>query len=136
MKNFALTTVESAPNPADSGTSLRVPTGHGEWFPDAPFNAVLVPANTLTTEDNSEVVRVTAVANDVFTIVRAQDYTTAKSVEVGWSIFPAAVDERLSNLDQTVVDAIAAESAARIAADLDIAVASKRAIGLALIFGS
>ena len=141
MKNFALTTVASAPSPADSGTTLSVPTGHGEWFPDAPFNAVLVPADTLTTEDNSEIVRVTSVANDTFIIIRAQDYTTAKSVEVGWSIFPSLVDERIANPpDTTALETdLAAETSARIAADMSLAdsitAQSSRAFGLALIFG-
>lgn len=84
--NFATSTVASAPSPATSGTSLDVASGHGTRFPSVNFYAVLHPSGEIPTLDNAEVVLVTAVSTDTFTITRAQKGTSAKSVAVGWRI--------------------------------------------------
>jgi hypothetical protein len=85
-KDFATSLVATAPSPATSGTSLVVTAGHGARFPAATFWATIHPADELPTLDNGELVSVTAVSTDTFTIVRAQGDTTAKSVAVGWRI--------------------------------------------------
>lgn len=85
-KDFATSTVATAPSPATSGTSLVVESGHGARFPAASFYAVLHPSGEIPTLDNAELVLVTGKTTDTFTITRAQGDTTAKSVAVGWRI--------------------------------------------------
>jgi hypothetical protein len=82
-KNFAVSSVAVAPSPAASGTSLTVATGEGARFPAAPFNGTVCPAQALATPANAEIVRVTAIAGDVLTIVRAQEGTTARAMAIG-----------------------------------------------------
>lgn len=84
FKNFAISTVATAPSPATSGTSLGVAAGHGGTrFPGASFNATVWPANTIPDPTNAEIVTVTAIATDTFTITRAQEGTTARAIQVG-----------------------------------------------------
>lgn len=81
-KNLAISAVATAPSPATSGTSLVVTTGQGTRFPAVPFNATIWPTATQPDPSNAEVVRVTAVATDTLTIVRAQEGTSARTVVV------------------------------------------------------
>jgi len=72
-KNNAKSTITD--NPLTSGaTTVNVQSGDGAKFPAAPFHA------TLYTSDPSvgEIVKVTAKSTDAFTIVRAQENTTAQ----------------------------------------------------------
>ena len=82
-KNFAVSLVATAPSPAASGTSLVVTGGQGTRFPATPFNATIGPASTLLTPANSEIVRVTTVSTDTFTITRAQEGSSARTVVIG-----------------------------------------------------
>jgi hypothetical protein len=82
-KNFAVSTVATAPTPATSGTSLVVAAGQGTLFPAVPFNATIWPVSVSATSANAEIVRVTAISTDTFTITRAQESSTARSVFVG-----------------------------------------------------
>lgn len=82
-KNFAYSTVATAPSPASSGTSLVVAAGQGALFPAVPFNATVWPAGAQPTTTNAEVVRVTAISTDTLTIIRQQEGTSARSVVVG-----------------------------------------------------
>ena len=86
IKNFSYSTVLTAPSPATSGTSLTVQSGDGAKF--AVGNAVVWPGpvGTLPTVANAEIVRVTAVSTDTFTIIRNQDSSTAMSIAVGYQI--------------------------------------------------
>lgn len=83
VKNFAYTTVATAPSPATSGTSLVVASGTGALFPTAPFNLTIWPVSAQPTTSNAEIVRVTAISTDTLTITRAQEGTTARTVIVG-----------------------------------------------------
>lgn len=75
-KNFAQSTLASGITASD--TSLTVQSGDGAKFPSsAPFNLVL---------SGSEIVRVTAVAGDTFTIQRAQEGTVAQGHNAGASV--------------------------------------------------
>lgn len=85
-KNFAYSTVSTAPSPATSGTSLTVATGTGVAFPATPFNATVWPASVQPTGANAEIIRVTAIVGDVFTITRAQESSSAMSIAVGYQI--------------------------------------------------
>jgi hypothetical protein len=82
-KNLAISAVAVAPSPASSGTSLSVVTGQGALFQAAPFNVTISPPNVMQTPANAEIARVTAKTGDVFTIVRAQEGTTARAIAVG-----------------------------------------------------
>jgi hypothetical protein len=86
IKNFAYSTVATAPSPATSGTSLVVATGQGSYFPAAPFDATIWPSGTQPSNTNAEIVRVTAVTTDTFTITRAQYGTSAQSITAGYQI--------------------------------------------------
>ena len=100
-KDFATSTVLTAPSTPTAGTSLVVQAGHGVRFPAAPFYVVAHPPAEFPTLDNAEKLLVTAKSTDTFTITRAQGDTTAKSIDVGWRIsnavfladFPATSDD-------------------------------------------
>lgn len=101
-KNFAVSTVATAPSPATSGTSLVVASGHGARFGDPSsqnYNAIIAPADARPTPDNSEVVRVTAKSTDTFTITRAQESSTARSVQVGDRFYAGATAKLWADQD-------------------------------------
>ena len=89
VTNFAAGIVLTAPSTPTAGTSLVLNSGQGARFPAAPFNIVMVPAGTSPDaySTTAEIARVTVVATDTFTITRAQESTTARSVAVGWLVF-------------------------------------------------
>lgn len=68
--NFDYSLVATAPSPATSGMSLVVTAGQGALFPSPPFNLVVWPTGMQPLSTNAEIVRVTGVATDTFTIVR------------------------------------------------------------------
>lgn len=107
-KNFAYSTVATAPSPATTGTSLVVAAGGGAKFPAVSFNAVVWPAgaNPLTT--NAEIVRVTAIATDTFTITRTQESTSARSIVVGDQIAAAVTAKTLTDIETQPVDTFGA----------------------------
>ena len=86
LKNFAVSLVATAPSPATSGTSLVVTAATGTLFPATPFYATVWPPNVQPTAANAEIVRVTTVSTDTFTITRTQDGSTNQSIAVGWNI--------------------------------------------------
>lgn len=102
-KNFAISTVATAPSPATSGTSLVVASGHGTRFPAVSFNAVICPANTTPTPDNSEVVRVTGISTDTFTITRTQESSSARTVIVGDVIFAGPTAKTLTDVEEEIL---------------------------------
>lgn len=85
-KDFATSTVLTAPSTPTAGTSLVVQSGHGARFPAAPFYVVAHPPTEFPTLDNAEKLLVSAKSTDTFTITRAQGDTSAKSIEAGWRI--------------------------------------------------
>ena len=96
LKNFAYSLVATAPSPATSGTSLVVTAGQGSYFPATPFDATIWPSGAQPTNTNAEIVRVTNVSTDTFTITRAQYGTTAQSITAGYQI-AQTVDANLLN---------------------------------------
>lgn len=96
LRNFASSLVATAPSPATSGTSLVVTAGQGSYFPATPFDATIWPSGAQPTNTNAEIVRVTNVSTDTFTITRAQYGTTAQSIAVGYQI-AQTVDANLLN---------------------------------------
>jgi len=94
-KNFAESLIATAPSPSTTGTSLVVTGSDGSLFPTAPFNATVWPAGEQPTTDNAEIVRVTAVSTDTFTITRKQEGTSARSIIVGDQIVAAVTAQTL-----------------------------------------
>lgn len=82
-KNFAVSSVATAPSPASSGTSLIVTAAEGALFPTVPFNVTIWPVGVQPTAVNAEVARVTDRVTDTLTIVRAQEGSAARTVVVG-----------------------------------------------------
>jgi hypothetical protein len=100
--NFAVSTVAVLPSPAASGTSLTVASGEGARFPAAPFNATIGPIAAQPTPANAEIVRVTARTGDVFTLARAQEGTTARTVQIGDLIAATITAKTLTDIETTV----------------------------------
>ena len=98
LKNFSYSNVATAPSPATSGTSLVVTAGQGSYFPATPFDATIWPSGTQPTNTNAEIVRVTNVSTDTFTITRAQYGTSAQSITVGYQIAQTVDANLLSQL--------------------------------------
>jgi hypothetical protein len=82
-KNFAYSLVATAPSPASSGTSLVCTAADGAKFPLPPFNMTIWPAGAQPLTSNAEEVTVNAISTDTFTIVRAQEGSSARTVVVG-----------------------------------------------------
>ena len=99
LKNFAYSLVATPPSPATSGTSLVVTAGQGALFPAAPFDATIWPAGVQPLTTNAEIVRVTAVSTDTFTITRAQYGTTAQSITAGYQIAQTITANLLNQLN-------------------------------------
>lgn len=97
-KNLAVGNVATAPSPAASGTSLTMTTGDADRFPAVPFNATIGPANTILTPDNSEIVRVTNIAGEVFTIDREEEGSAARTIVAG--------DVVIAGITQKLVDEV------------------------------
>lgn len=85
-KDFATSTVLTAPSPADSGTSLVVQSGHGARFPAAPFYVTVHPPSEFPTLDNAEKLLVSSKSTDTFTISRGEADTSPMNIEAGWRI--------------------------------------------------
>ena len=110
-KNFAYSTVRGT-NEGDTtnpgtGTTLTVQKGHGSKFPPVPFNATVwgtgtQPTLTGVAGTTAEIVRVTNIQDDTFTIIRADGETgepnntsTNRSIVVGDQIAAAITAKTL-----------------------------------------
>lgn len=103
FKNFAISTVATAPSPASSGLSLAVTAGQGARFPSAAaFNAVIWPAGAAPVAANAEIVRVTVVTTDTLTIVRAQEGSSARTVVVGDQIAQNLTKKALDDIESAL----------------------------------
>ncbi len=100
-KNFAYSLVATAPNPAISGTSLVVTAGQGALFPTVPFNVVIWATGAQPITTNAEIVRVTNISTDTFTIVRTQENTSARTIIVGDQIAAAITVKTLTDAEST-----------------------------------
>ena len=102
-KNFAYSTIAAAPSPASSGTSLVVASGGGLLFPTPPFNVTIWPTGTQPIVSNAEIARVTAIATDTFTIVRAQESSSARTVLVGDQIAATITAKTLKDVETATI---------------------------------
>lgn len=103
-KNFAYSRVLFAPNPSDSGVSLTVLASDGLIFPAPPFNATVWPEDSNPYASNAEIVRITNVVGDVFTISRHQESTTAKNIGVGWQIMAGLTAKTIDDIEAAIED--------------------------------
>jgi len=84
--NFAYSTITGTASVSDgnnagvSGTTISVGSGDGSLFPTVPFNATIWPTGVQPTSNNAEIVRVTAIATDTFTITRQQEGTAIRNI--------------------------------------------------------
>ncbi|HMJ83691.1 MAG TPA: hypothetical protein VK504_11015 [Vicinamibacterales bacterium] len=84
IRNFARSTLTAGI--ASGVTSLSVASGDGARFPTPPFNAPLWNATDYPNPSNDpdrEIVRVTGISTDTFTIVRAQEGTSDANHNTG-----------------------------------------------------
>jgi len=109
-KNFAISSVATAPSPATSGISLVVASGEGADFPAVPFNATVCPPGVLRTKLNSEIVRVTAISGDTLTISRAQENSTARSIVAGDLIFAGSTEKTYSDIESALTKLLAEQT--------------------------
>lgn len=98
-KNFAYSTVLTAPSTPTAGTSLVVQSGDGANFPTAPFNATVWPSGAQPTAANAEIIRVTSKSTDTFTITRAQESTSARSIGIGDQISATVTAKTLTDVE-------------------------------------
>lgn len=102
-KNFAYSTIVTAPSPAASGTSLTVVMEQARLFPDVPFNATVWPTGTQPISTNAEIIRVTDRTDNVFTIERAQESTNARTILVGDQIAATLTAKTLTDAEASMV---------------------------------
>lgn len=104
--NFAYSTLTNAPG--TGGTSFIVGAGQGRLFPATPFNATVWPASvqpTLTgvAGTTAEIVRVTTIVNDTFTVTRLQEgCVTAANVAVGHQIAATITKQTLTDAENVL----------------------------------
>lgn len=98
--NFGQAVVSTPPSPATTGTTLGYSGAVN--LPAPPYNLVVWPANVDATQSNSEIVRVTADSGTALTIVRAQEGTTAKSIQSGWQMAHALTAKLLTDIENKV----------------------------------
>jgi len=97
---------------SDSGTELEVYTGDGTLFPATPFYLTISPKNKWSRKINSEIVLVTSVTDDTFTITRAQKGTTAMEFSYGDlvanGIYKEDLDDIATDYNAAIASAISA----------------------------
>lgn len=94
--DLSIVSIGTAPDPATSGTTLKVTNANAALLPNIyPFWAVIKPSGVAPTRANAEIVKVTAGSSDTtdttYTIVRAQGNpaTTARTVINGDDFYEA-----------------------------------------------
>lgn len=96
---LAQSTVATAPSPATSGTSVVVAAGEGALFGTGPFQILIWPAGAAATKANAEIATCSSRSTDTFTIVRAQEGTTARSVTVGDQIAAIITGKHFTDIE-------------------------------------
>jgi hypothetical protein len=94
--DLSIVPVAVAPDPATSGTTLKVTNANAAYLPNVyPWWAVVKPSGVAPSRSNAEIVKVTAgsadTTNTTYTIVRSQGVptTTARTITVGDDIYEA-----------------------------------------------
>lgn len=103
LKNFAIATVSTGYDA--SATSIVLTTGHGAKFPAPSFYAVWWNATDYPNpadDPNVEIVRVTNVATDTFTVTRSQEGTSASTKNTGGKTYKLLQSVTAALLGQAV----------------------------------
>jgi hypothetical protein len=108
FRNFSYGTIVVPPTPPNLGTSLTVGNGHSARFPAPPFSASVWPIGVPADPTNAEIIRVTAIGGDVWTIVRAQEGTAARAILNTDQVAQALTAQSIADLK---ADALAAAQA-------------------------
>lgn len=97
----AIGVVATAPVSPTGGTSLTLQTGHGARFNTGGFNCIVCPHDTLPDPTNDETIRISpaGVAGDVLTIVRQQEGSSARSIQVGDIVFASIGPKVLTDIE-------------------------------------
>lgn len=101
-KNFAYSTIAVAPSPQVNGTSLTIFAGDNGKFPTVPFNAVAFPPSVQLTVLNAEIIRVTNVNGDIFTITRGQEGSTARPLDIGYIIAAGITAKTITDIESAI----------------------------------
>jgi|GEM_PF-2318037 len=133
-KNFAYSTILTAPSPAASGTSLVVQSGNGTLFPTVPFNATIWPSGTQPTAANAEIVRVTDIATDTFTITRTQESTAARTIVVGDQIAASVTAKTFTDIEANYMNSWSPAIAVSAGTGLQTLAANSSTTGIGNIF--
>ncbi len=100
-RNFAYSTIRGT-NQGDTtnpgtGTTLTVQAGDGLKFPPPPFNATVWPSGTQPISTNAEIIRVTDIDVDTFTILRTQESSSSQSFQVGFQIAATITEKTMTD---------------------------------------
>jgi hypothetical protein len=101
VSNFPFSTIATAPSPATSGTSLVVASGDGSKFPATAvgnYNAIVCPVGVQPSTTNAEIVRVTVLSGDTFTITRTQESSSARTIVVGDQFYLGVTAKMIADL--------------------------------------
>src|SRR5579859_3923056 len=105
-KNFVITTIATPPSPAapsGGATSVfTVATGTGAIFPAAPFDCVVYTAGVFPTNLNSEIIRVTNISTDTFTVTRGYEGSTVQTIIAGNIIALTVTAKNLVDIETAV----------------------------------
>jgi len=115
LKNLAYGVVLVPPTPPNLGTSLTLASGHGGRFNPPPFQISIWPFGVPADPTNCEIVRCTAKAGDVLTIVRAQEGSAARTILNGDQVAQAItgkwmtdfINDMIATMDFKINTAIA-----------------------------
>ena len=104
-RNFAVSTVLTAPVPATSGLTLTVAAGTGALFA-FPMNLVVWPVGTQASAASAEIIRVTGIAGDILTIVRTQEGSANRAIVAGDLIAAAVTIKVLTDIESAIPNPI------------------------------
>lgn len=100
--NFIISDVAVAPSPQDTGTTLEINPSDEAAFSDlidlGEADAVVWPAGVEPRRTNAEIVRITGYTGAQLTIVREQQNTTARNIDVGWNIMVGLTAKTLDDI--------------------------------------
>lgn len=99
--NFAWSTVAIAPSPAASGGTLTVAAGTGSRFPwtGNAYNLTVKPSDARALSSNAEIVRLTNRVGDALSILRQQEGTSARAIQVGDIVQASLTEKSLTDIE-------------------------------------
>jgi hypothetical protein len=105
--NFLASTVAVSPGIlTGGGVSLTVAAGTGFAFPQSdpfqPFNCIVYQPGIFPNALNTEIVRVTGITGDTFTITRQAEGSTLRNIEVGDIIAMSITAKCLTDIESAI----------------------------------